>query len=91
MAPPLKYQISKRVLSCTTGTETVILNMESSMYHSLDPVGGRFWDLVQQGKEVQQAVEEICSEYDVEPGQLEADLHELCKELQSLGLLEPAT
>jgi len=87
---PEKFQIPKSVLSRTVGTETILLNLESSTYYSLNGVGGRFWALILEGNDFQQAVTALLAEYDVEPAQLEADIHELCDELQSLGLLEPA-
>jgi Coenzyme PQQ synthesis protein D (PqqD) len=87
---PEKYQIPKCVLSRAVGTETILLNLDTSTYHSLNTVGGRFWTLILQGKDFQQAVSILCNEYDVEPAQLEADLQELCEELQSLSLLQRA-
>jgi hypothetical protein len=91
MPLPEKYQIPKCVLSRTVGTETILLNLETSTYHSLNSVGGRFWTLLLQGKDFQQAVTALHNEYEVEPARLEADLHELCVELESLSLLQPST
>jgi len=90
MPLPEKFQIPKCVLSRTVGTETILLNLDTSTYHSLNSVGGRFWTLILQGKDFDQALAALRDEYDVEPGKLEADLHELCEELQSLSLLQRA-
>jgi hypothetical protein len=87
---PEKYEIPKNVLSRTVGTETILLNLDTSTYHSLNSVGGRFWSLILEGNDFQQAIDKLGSEYDVEPAQLEADLRELCDELESLSLLHPA-
>lgn len=87
---PEKFEVPKTVLSRTVGQETILLNLDTSTYHSLNAVGGKFWALILQGKDFQQAVDTLRSEYDVEPAQLEADLHELCDELQSLSLLQAA-
>jgi Coenzyme PQQ synthesis protein D (PqqD) len=89
-ARPEKFEIPKTVLSRTVGSETILLNLETSTYHSLNCVGGRFWALVLEGKDFQEAVAVLHEEYDVEPAQLEADLRELCDELQNLSLLHPA-
>ncbi|HEU4982782.1 MAG TPA: PqqD family protein [Acidobacteriaceae bacterium] len=80
----------KNVLSRTVGTETILLNLDTSTYHSLNAVGGRFWSLVQAGSDFQQALTVMRGEYAVDPAQLESDLRALCAELQSLKLIEAA-
>lgn len=87
---PERFEVPKTVLSRTVGQETILLNLDTSTYHSLNAVGGKFWALILQGKDFQQAIDTLRAEYDVEPAQLEADLHELCDELQSLSLLQAA-
>lgn len=85
-----KFVVPKTVLSRTVGTETILLNLETSTYHSLNAVGGRFWALVREGSDFQQALTVMRGEYAVEPAQLEADLRALCAELQGLKLIEAA-
>lgn len=85
-----KFEIPKTVLSRTVGTETILLNLDTSTYHSLNGVAGRFWSLIQEGKDLEQAEAALRAEYDVEPEQLEADLKALCAELEKLNLLQPA-
>jgi hypothetical protein len=87
---PAKFQIPETVLARTVGTETILLNLETSTYHSLNSVGGRFWALLIEGKDFQQALAIMEDEYDVERAQLESDLRDLCAELQELRLLRPA-
>lgn len=88
MSAATKFEIPKTVLSRTVGTETILLNLETSTYHSLNSVAGRFWALVLEGKNFQEALAALRDEYEVEPAQLEADLCELCEELESLSLLQ---
>lgn len=87
-AAPQKFLVPKNVLSRTVGTETILLNLDTSTYHSLNAVGGRFWTLVQAGSDFQQALTVMRGEYAVDPAQLESDLRTLCAELQSLKLIE---
>jgi hypothetical protein len=84
-----KFEIPKSVLSRTVGTETILLNLETSTYHSLNGVAGRFWSLIQEGKDLEDVTAILRVEYDVEPMQLEADLKELCADLERLDLLQP--
>lgn len=85
-----KFLVPKTVLSRTVGTETILLNLETSTYHSLNAVGGRFWALVQDGSDFERALTVMRGEYAVDGTRLEADLRALCAELQSLKLIEAA-
>lgn len=85
-----KFIVPKSVLSRTVGTETILLNLETSTYHSLNAVGGRFWALIGEGSDFRQALTVMRGEYKVDPEQLEADLRALCAELLELKLLEQA-
>jgi Coenzyme PQQ synthesis protein D (PqqD) len=83
-----ELRIPETVLSRTVGTETVLLNLNTSTYLSLDPVGGRFWELISQGNSFEQATATMLEEYDVNPAELEKDLVDLCADLRKAGLLE---
>lgn len=83
-----KYYVPETVLSRTVGTETILLNLETSTYHSLNAVGGRFWSLILEGNDFQRALATLEAEYDVPSGQLESDLRALCAELEGLSLLK---
>jgi Coenzyme PQQ synthesis protein D (PqqD) len=91
MSTSPQFQIPETVLSRTVGTETVLLNLNTSTYLSLDPVGGRFWALISQGNGFRQAMMTMLDEYDVQADELEKDLLELCASLRSAGLLEDHT
>lgn len=88
---PEKFYVPETVLSRTVGTETILLNLETSTYHSLNAVGGRFWSLILEGNDFQRALATLEAEYNVPPAQLEADLRALCAELQGLSLLKSST
>lgn len=67
--------------------ESVLLNLNSETYFSLDEVGTRMWHALQQSGTVRQAYETLVSEYDVAPDTLRDDLFKLIKELTEHGLL----
>lgn len=86
-----KFVIPKSVMSRTIGKETILLNLETSTYHSLNQVGGKFWALINDGKDFEQAAAVLREQYkNVNAAQLEADLRELCAELKRLCLLQTA-
>ncbi|HUY82906.1 MAG TPA: PqqD family protein [Acidobacteriaceae bacterium] len=83
-----KYEIPQSVLSRTVGDETILLNLETSTYHSLNGVAGRFWSLILEGKSLGEVETTLLAEYAVDSAQLETDLKELCAELEKLSLLK---
>jgi Coenzyme PQQ synthesis protein D (PqqD) len=83
-----KFEIPKSVLSRTVGTETILLNLDTSTYHSLNGVAGRFWSLMLEGKDLGEVEVTLLAEYAVDSAQLKADLKELCDELERLNLLK---
>lgn len=87
---PVKFVIPKTVLARTVGTETILLNLETSTYHSLNAVGGRFWALLAEEGDFERALTVMRGEYAVDKARLEADLRELCAELQGLKLIAAA-
>lgn len=87
---PAKFVVPKTVLSRTVGTETILLNLETSTYHSLNAVGGRFWALIAEDGNFHHAFTVMRGEYAVDGAQLEADLRELCAELEGLKLIAAA-
>ena len=84
-----KFRIPQSVLARTVGTETILFDLQSSSYYSLNQVGGRFWKLVQEGKDTDQILLLLVDEFDVDVQRLENDIRSLVCELQKLGLLEP--
>jgi Coenzyme PQQ synthesis protein D (PqqD) len=58
------------------------------MYHSLDPVGTRFLDLLQTGGGLDDIHHAMLEEFDVSTARLEADLLKLSQDMLAKGLLE---
>ena len=68
--------------------ETVILHLGRGEYFSLNDVGSRIWDLIQEPKVVSEVRDTILSEYDVEPEQCEVDVLSLLEALAAHGLVQ---
>lgn len=84
-----KYRVSDNVLARTVGSETILFDLKSSSYHSLNEVGGRFWKLVQEDRNIEQILSILMEEFEVDRQRLELDLGALVGELEKLGLIEP--
>ena len=87
MNPLDTAEIPSQVMTREMGDETVILDLASGTYFSLNPVGARFWELLREGKTFAQAREALQDEYDVEQNRLESDLQKLAIDLVEKSLL----
>jgi hypothetical protein len=79
---------AKDQVSTDLDGETVILNLESGTYYSLDPVGTRIWSLIQESKTVGEIRDIILEEYEVEPDRCEQDIIALIEQLVDTGLVQ---
>lgn len=75
-------------ISCPLGEESAILNVRSTVYYGLNPVGARVWNLLQQPKTVRELRDTIAGEYEVELENCERDLFELLEKLRAEGLIQ---
>ena len=64
-----------------SGAETVLLNVETGVYYTLDELGGRIWDLIVQNNDEIKIVSKITHEYNVSEKQAEKDIKNLLKYL----------
>jgi Coenzyme PQQ synthesis protein D (PqqD) len=74
-------------ISCPLGEESAILNIRSTVYYGLNPVGARVWNLLQHPKTVQELRDTLIDEYDVERENCERDLLALLEKLRAEGLI----
>ena len=82
-----KITVSGDVVAREVGNETMLLNLASGTYFGLDPVGGRFWQLLEEGKSPLEARDVLLGEYEVGADQLERDLESLLADLAANGLV----
>ena len=82
-----KIAVSTEVVAREVGEETMLLNLASGTYFGLDPVGGRFWQLLEEGKSATEARDALLQQYDVAPEELDRDLEKLLADLAAHGLV----
>jgi hypothetical protein len=90
MTREVKLGVPEHVMSRRLGDDCVMLDLASGTYFGLDPVGARFWELVNEGRSVSDACEALSREYDASPERIEADVAALVQELAAHGLVIPA-
>ena len=83
-------ELSGDVVAREVGSETMLLDLASGTYFGLDEVGGRFWQMLEDGKSASEARDALLDEYDVEPDELDRDLETLLAELAANGLVTAA-
>jgi hypothetical protein len=81
---PLRRQ---EVLARTGESETILLDVDSGCFFTLDGVGARVWDLCDGSASVSEIVTAVCNEYDAPRDTVEADVLELLTELSRERLL----
>jgi hypothetical protein len=79
--------VPEHVLARKASGETVLLNLDNEQYYGLDGAGARFWDLVEAGTTLGEALTALLREYEVERETLEADLTALVADLQENDLV----
>ena len=69
--------------------ETVVLNLETGQYHSINPTGARFLDALGEARSFKPALARLEADFADQPGAtIERDLREFCLALVERGLLE---
>jgi hypothetical protein len=68
--------------------ETVVLNLQSGIYHGLNPTGARMLDALERCPTVGDAAAGLSVEYGIGRQEIEDDLCDFCSQLLERGLLE---
>jgi hypothetical protein len=68
--------------------ETVLLNIDTGQYHGLDPVGGRFLDVLLATPSAAHAAEALATEFGQPVERVQEDLVRFCDGLRERGLIE---
>jgi hypothetical protein len=83
------FSLSEDAVARMVGEETMLLDLASGTYFGLDSVGGRFWQLLEEGMTGVAARDAMLEEYEVSAEQIDADLNDLVAQLADKGLLLP--
>jgi hypothetical protein len=68
--------------------ETVLLNVRTGQYHSVDPVGTRFLEVLREAGDVQAASRVLADEYGQPLTRIETDMAAFVAEMHGRGLVE---
>ena len=82
-----RLTVAPDVLFRLVGDEGVLLNLNTTLYLGLNPVGTRMWHALTSARSIQAAYDALLVEYEVEPARLRADLEEFIQRLLGQKLL----
>ena len=82
-----RIAIAPNAVARQVGDETVILHLGSGTYFGLDAVGARIWQLMGEGKSLNEICDVVLDEYEVSREDLERDIAGLIKDLVAHDLV----
>ncbi len=80
--------LSQEQVSSNISEKTVVLNLKSGIYYSLNSVGIAVWNLIQEPKTVREIQDSLLKEYQVDSEQCSREIFVLLQDLESVGLIE---
>ena len=75
-------------VSCDLEGEAAILNLQTGVYYSLDPVGAAVWKLIEQPRPVSEVLQAMVARYEVTAERCQSDLFHLFEKLAAEGLIQ---
>lgn len=76
------------VVVCDLDGEMALLHMKRGVYHGLNEVGSRIWQLLEHPQSVAAIRDAILQEYNVDPAQCERDVIVVLQQMQNAELIE---
>ena len=82
-----RVRVPAHVVHRSFPTETVVLNLETGIYHGLNPTAGRMLETVEGAETIGRAAALLAAEFKQPRSLVEHDLCELCRALLERGLV----
>ena len=83
-----RLRVPDHVVYRDFGDETVVLNLDSGMYHGLNGTAAAMLKVVGESDTVEAAIDRLVAEFEQPREVIERDLLELCQSLWERGLIE---
>jgi len=88
--PKARVRLAKDVLMQKVGDDAILLNLNTENYFTLDEVGTRIINALQESDSLKQAVRKLVGIYDVDENKLTSDAIRLVEKCEQHGLLQVA-
>lgn len=86
--PTARVRLAKDVLMQKVGDDAILLNLNTENYFTLDEVGSRMINTLQESDSVKQAIQKLVEIYEVDETKLTSDAIRLVEECEQNGLLQ---
>ena len=86
--PTARVRLAEDVLMQKVGDDAILLNLNTENYFTLDEVGTRIINTLQESDSVKQAIGKLVGIYEVDESKLTSDAIHLVEECQQHGLLQ---
>jgi lipoate-protein ligase B len=83
-----RVRLAKDVLMQKVGDDAILLNLNTENYFTLDEIGTRIINTLQESDSLKQAVRKLVGIYDVDASKLTSDAIRLVEECEQHGLLQ---
>ena len=83
-----RLTVPDRVVTRAVSGSTILLNVETGRYFTLDDIGSRSWTLLTSSASIGEARDRLLAEFEADEAALTRDLEALVEELRSRGLVE---
>ena len=84
-----RYRPTPDALFATLSDGAVVLDIQTKQYFSLNETGARVWALIREGREVEDIISTLLTEYDVTHEAADEAVASLVKSLVGEKLIEP--
>jgi hypothetical protein len=83
-----RIRVPEHVVYREFAEETIVLNLDSGTYHSLNDTAAKMLEVLAASDSVGDAVGELTREFEQPADRIERDVLELCRALSERGLVE---
>jgi hypothetical protein len=87
MKPTDSFSVLPLVVAREVGEQNVLLDLMTDTSFSLDPIGARIWQLIEEGKPFAEVCDALIEEYDVTRDELERDVKDYIEDLLEKRLI----
>jgi hypothetical protein len=79
---------SEKILTTAVGDDLLMLNIKAGLYHNLNPMGARIWELLAVPTTLGEMVDQLVSEFAVSREDCAQQVGFFVEELRGKGLLD---
>jgi len=74
---PNRVEVTSKVMD----GEAIMINLANGIYYSMDKVGGKIWECIEQEQSLEHIIQAVVTSYDVSQEQVKKDIESLASQL----------